>query len=323
MLHLVEWNTGTTKLGFKLVAQTHPTNVGAKDKVGDKRVFKRDLIFERKTLVFSVKLLSMCRPHKVADAIRSSARSSADEYPSGSVVDVVWKTARLFKGRLAAGTAIEAKFKTSGVKWIRGVISKGGVGDEKFNIQYNDGRFEANVPKSRMREFSVENENLNGEEEEEILSFYRGGISSAAGDGAYNVYYDDGDEEVNVPIERIRFVHPSFPQSILFSEYYDLRFSLEDYSLSIVSQITGTTMVPTKMQYDAFSSCCKAPDCACAIDDSKMNGGCIILHRRLYYNVSRKRYFSPLDLVVGAQVFINALCFELTGSRTESDILVS
>ena len=108
------------------------------------------------------------------------------------------------------GDRVEANYNGEGA-FYAGEI--GNVNDDgTYNINYNDGDSEVNVPAERVRkpppapDSSITYEprqrieaNFNGEG-----AFYSGVIEVVNSDGTYNIKYDDGDSETNVPPARIR-----------------------------------------------------------------------------------------------------------------------
>ena len=143
-----------------------------------------------------------------ADRIRALGEA-AEPAPAAASVD---------QAAFSVLQKVEANYGGEG-KWYPGSIAKVNS-NGTYNIGYDDGDSEENVPADRVRArddatetapapartvqaaFTVSQKvegNYGGEGK-----WYPGSISKVNSDGSYNIAYDDGDSEGNVPADRIR-----------------------------------------------------------------------------------------------------------------------
>jgi len=124
------------------------------------------------------------------------------------------------------GTKVTANYCGQG-SWFAGTISRVGGGGV-FDIAYNDGDTEQNVPSSRIRKADdasitepptdavsksvyavgqVVEGNFAGQG-----SWFRGSIKSVNDDGTVSIAYEDGDSEENVALDCVRLVSQQYEQ---------------------------------------------------------------------------------------------------------------
>ena len=131
---------------------------------------------------------------------------------------------------------MEAKFK-GGAKWYSGSVVAVNR-DGSYDIRYDDGDKEQRVPPSNVRLVDdgkavkpsdgrqlVEDETVSGKSAFKLgdkveakfkggVKWFSGRISSVNRDGTYDVRYDDGDEEQNVPPLKVREIGAKSPSRL-------------------------------------------------------------------------------------------------------------
>src|SRR3569623_375320 len=115
------------------------------------------------------------------------------------------------------GDKIEGNYRGRG-RWYPGKISKD-RGDKTYDIDYDDGEFEARVSESNIRlkdggssnnraSLSVSDSFREGDKVEGNYrgrgKWYPGKITRDRGDKTYDISYDDGESEIRVSEENIR-----------------------------------------------------------------------------------------------------------------------
>ena len=119
---------------------------------------------------------------------------------------------------LHVGDRVEAKFK-GGSKWFSGKIVSVNR-DGSYDVRYDDGDEERRVPRDSIRPMTAPSDRGSGSSDLPSHGFsmgdmveakfkggriwFRGRILGANADGTFHVRYDDGDEEKNVPLDRVR-----------------------------------------------------------------------------------------------------------------------
>ena len=186
------------------------------------RQYERDWVLpidDLRTASNAIDVLMACRemvssgapsPVKTGVVLKDASRGGSGGGRDGSVAhDTDISSGSSEAEALAKGTVVRANWKGRG-KYYPGIVVKVRPGN-RYDIQFNDGDFEAQVPGARIQAAAASanalsvgvpvRANWKGKGK-----MYNGVISAVQANGAYDIQYSDGDFEARVPRSRIELI---------------------------------------------------------------------------------------------------------------------
>ncbi|RHY25005.1 hypothetical protein DYB32_008559, partial [Aphanomyces invadans] len=136
----------------------------------------------------------------------------------------------------ANGDVVEARYKGK-AKYFPGVILRVGAANQSFDIAYDDGEIELDVPRNLIklvgRNEPQDKEGTGWRVGQKVEArykqrqkYYKGKIARARSNGTYDIEYDDGEKEIGVAKDMIRVLveleeRPQFEEGDLVQAQYE------------------------------------------------------------------------------------------------------